>query len=208
VTKLNQGETNISFSVPCVSVVFFDIVQFSQYSIGLSPSEILATLSTIFATFDSICEKYDLMTKIKLIGDIYMAAGGIFNPTVEPSHHAQQVIQFGLDCIQAIEDFNRKYNTQLQIRVGVNTDGPLLAGVLGIEKPVFDIIGDTINVAARLQSTDIPGHVQISENTQNLISDMDFLIEPRGEIELKGKGKQKTFLVKPVSNSFFSSFHV
>jgi class 3 adenylate cyclase len=146
------------------------------------------------------------MTSIKLIGDIYMAAGGIFNPTVESSQHAQQVIQFGLDCIQAIEDFNQANDTQLQIRVGVNTDGPLIAGVLGTEKPVFDIIGDTINVATRLQSTDIPGHVQISENTQSLISKMNFLIEPRGEIELKGKGRQKTFLVKENSILIFQSF--
>jgi class 3 adenylate cyclase len=77
----------------------------------------------------------------------------------------------------------------------VNTDGPLIAGVLGTEKPLFDIIGDPINVAARLQSTCIPGHVQISQKTYDLVSSRPYHIEQRGEIELKGKGKQMTYFV-------------
>jgi class 3 adenylate cyclase len=206
VAKINQGEANISFSIPYVSVVFVDIVNFTQYSVGLAPSQIMEILSTIFAKFDSICEKYDLMTKIKLIGDIYMAAGGIFSPEAEPSQHAQQVVQFGLDCIQAVEEVNESLDNHLQIRVGVNTDGPLIAGIFGTEKPVFDIIGDVINVAARLQSTDIPGSVQISQKTYELISEMNFLFEPRGEIQLKGKGLQKTFLVKPNTLTSNTSF--
>jgi guanylate cyclase len=85
----------------------------------------------------------------------------------------------------------------LAIRIGINSGGPILAGILGTDRPTFDIIGDTINVAARLQSTDIPGKIQISENTQMLVAGMDFPIEYRGEIELKGKGKKKTYLIDP-----------
>jgi class 3 adenylate cyclase len=108
--------------------------------VNLNPSEIMQALSIIFANFDFICEKYELITQIKLIGDTYMAAWGIFHQDVDPVSHASQVV-----------------------RVGVNTDGPLIAGVLGTDKPIFDIIGDPINVSARLQSTGIPNQIQISE---------------------------------------------
>jgi class 3 adenylate cyclase len=137
-----------------------------------------------------------MITKIKLIGDIYMAAGGLFHPNEEPQKHASQIVQFGLECIQAVEEVNDLLNIHLQVRVGVNSDGPLIAGVLGTDKPVFDIIGDTINVAARLQSTGIPGNVQISETTYDLLKEMEFIIEYRGEVALKGKGNRKAYLVK------------
>jgi class 3 adenylate cyclase len=207
VIRINQGEMNISFSVPSVTVVFLDIVKFSQYRSIVSPTQTMETLSTIFAKFDSICEKYSLITKIKLIGDIYMAAGGIFNPNDDPSLHAKDVVQFSLECLSAIEDINTLLNAQLQLRIGVNTGGPLIAGVFGTDKTTFDIMGDAINVASRIQSTDIPNLIQISKNTYDLISDMDFNIEYRGEVALKGKGKQKTYLVKPLTiHSILASF--
>lgn len=83
----------------------------------------------------------------------------------------------------------------LNVRIGINTGGPLIAGVLGTDKPTFDIIGDPINVASRLQSTDMPGRIQISQATYDLINQLDFLIESRGEVFLKGKGKQQAYLV-------------
>lgn len=90
------------------------------------------------------------------------------------------------------------------MRIGINTGGPVIAGVLGTDKPVFDIIGDPINVAFRLQSTDFPGHTKISEGIYQLISELnDLIIEPRGEIFLKGKGKQNAYLVKPTKNALF-----
>jgi class 3 adenylate cyclase len=86
----------------------------------------------------------------------------------------------------------------------VNTGGPIIAGVLGTDKPVFDIIGDPINIAARLQSTCLPNRVQISEDTYNLLKDLDFTIEPRGEIFLKGKGKRPAFLIIPAATFPFA----
>jgi class 3 adenylate cyclase len=199
VIRLNQGEKDISFSVPSVSVVFVDIEKFSEFYSHLSPNQIMEALSAIFQKFDSIREKYSLITKIKLIGDIYMAAGGLFNLNDDPAHHAKEVIEFGLECLIAMEEINRNLDSQLKLRIGINTDGPLIAGVLGTDKPIFDIIGDTINVAACLQSTDVPGNIQISKKTYELVSGMDFNIEYRGEVVLKGKGKQSGYISKPGS---------
>lgn len=161
----------------------------------------MESLSIMFAAFDSSAKKYDLITKIKLIGDIYMAAGGLFSDDEVPAKsHAEQVLNFGVDCLNELEDVNIKLNANLQLRVGINTSGPILAGVLGTDKPVFDIIGDPINIAARLQTTDIPGKIQIAKSTYELISEEDFEIEERGEVYLKGKGKTTSYLVSPLRN--------
>jgi len=197
VVKLNQGEKEITFVVPSASVMFIDIVKFSEYSSTLSPQEILGNLSQIFSSFDDSLSKYPLITKIKLIGDVYMCAAGLFSPNEPPSSHAEQIIKFGLDALQQLEELNLKLNANLTIRIGVNSGGPLIAGVLGTDKPVFDIIGDTINVASRLQSTDIPGKIQISQATYEYVKDLGFFIEHRGETFLKGKGKTQTYLVSP-----------
>lgn len=204
VVRLNQGETDISFSVPSATIIFIDIQKWSDYSATLSPAQIMSNLSIIFAKFDTCCGRYNLIQKIKLIGDVYMAAAGLFTPNEPPVNHAQQVVQFGLDSLQALEEANSILDSSLQVRIGVNTDGPLIAGVLGTDKPVFDIIGDPINVAARLQSTCIPSTVQISQTTYDLVSELNFNIEQRGEIMLKGKGKKMAYIVRPItSGSFF-----
>ena len=195
VVRLNQGEKDISFSVPSASVSFIDIVKFSDYAKNLSPQDIMGSLSVLFGSFDAAIAKYPLLLKIKLIGDVYMSAGGLFDPDGPPEAHAIQMIKFTLDALQALEETNIQLNSVLQVRIGVNSGGPLIAGVLGTDKPIFDIIGDTINVASRLQSTDVPGMIQISQATHDLIRDQDFCIEERGEVFLKGKGKTMAYLV-------------
>ena len=199
VVKLNRGEKDISFSVASASVIFIDIVRFSEYSMTLSPQEIMGNLSLYFAQIDRTIAKYDEMTKIKLIGDIYMAAAGLFNQDAPPEKHAEQTIRFAIDVLTELDDINVKLNANLSIRIGVNSGGPIIAGVLGKDKPVFDIIGDAINVAARLQTTDEPNHIQIPQSTYDLISGLQFNIEPRGEVYLKGKGQTMTYFVTPTS---------
>jgi class 3 adenylate cyclase len=134
-----------------------------------------------------------------------MAAGGLFTPEEPPQGHAAQMVQFGLDALAALEDVNAQLDASLAVRIGVNTDGPLTAGLLGKDKPVFDIIGDPINVASRLQSTCIPGTVQISQSTYDLVARMSFVIDKRGEIFLKGKGKKMAFVVRPPEHAVFAS---
>jgi class 3 adenylate cyclase len=198
VVRLNRGEKDITFTVPSATIIFIDIVKFSEYSASLTPQEIMGNLSVVFASFDTIISKYPIITKIKLIGDVYMAAAGLFVPEdTNPQTHAEATVKFGIDCISELEDINMKLNASLEVRVGINTGGPLLAGVLGTDKPTFDIIGDPINIASRLQSTDIPGKIQISKATYELISPLGFNVEERGEVFLKGKGSQKTYIVHP-----------
>lgn len=195
VVRLNRGETDISFTIPSATIFFIDIVKFSTYSAMLTPSEIMTNLSLVFATFDKIVAQYKSITKIKLIGDVYMAASGLFQEEGETINHAEDSCRCCLGCQKAMEDINAKLESSLEIRIGVNSGGPLIGGVLGSDKPTFDIIGDPINVAARLQSTDIPGNVQISGETKKMIENLDFTIEERGEIYLKGKGNQTTYFV-------------
>jgi class 3 adenylate cyclase len=203
VIRLNQDERDISFSVPQASIIFIDVVKFSEYSALLSPSEIMGNLSNLFAAFDAAAKKYTLLTKIKLIGDIYMAASGLFAGEDQPSNdHALQIVCFGLDCIADLDDVNQALSATLQVRAGVNSGGPVIAGVLGTDRPVFDIIGDPINVAARLQTTDVPGKVQIPQSTFELIQGGHFKIEQRGETFLKGKGHTMTYLVSPWNPEF------
>ena len=197
VNKLNSGEKEISFSVPHASIIFIDIVKFSEYSAHVSHSKIMETLSLVFSTFDKICSKYNLITKIKLIGDIYMAASGLFSQDNNPSSHAEQMIRFALDVLSSMDDINAQLCSSLVLRIGINTDGPIICGVFGTDKPIFDIIGDPINVASRLQSTGIPGTIQISQKTFDSVRHLEFDMEQRGEIQVKGKGNMITYIVKP-----------
>lgn len=196
VIRLNRGETDISFTIKCATIFFVDIVKFSAYAASLTPTEIMTNLSLVFATFDKIVSQYESITKIKLIGDVYMAAAGLFQDSDDPStKHAEDSVRCCLQIQKSMDEINMKLSAGLEVRIGVNSGGPLIGGVLGTDKPTFDIIGDPINVAARLQSTDLPGNVQISGATKEFIENLDFDIEERGEIYLKGKGNQLTYFV-------------
>jgi PAS domain S-box-containing protein len=197
VTRLNAGEKDISFSIPSATVMFIDIVKFSEYAESLTPQEIMGNLALVFSGFDGKIAGYDRLIKIKLIGDVYMAAGGLFDPERPPNTHAEQMVRFGLEALDIIEEVNVKLGAALAVRIGINSGGPVFAGVLGTDKPVFDIIGDPINVAARLQSTDLPGFIHISESTHALLNLGDFTVAPRGLVFLKGKGQLQTYLIEP-----------
>lgn len=192
---LKEGKSEISFAVPSASVIFVDIVNFSAFSRDLSPQQTMGTLSTLFGAFDVWIQKFPLMTKIKLIGDTYMAACGLFAVDDEPKNHAVQCINFALRVFSILDDTNIKLNMNLMIRIGVNSDGPIIAGVLGTENRVFDIIGDTINVASRLEHKAEPGHVMMSEKTYELVKDAGFHIVPKGEMFLKGKGNMPAYSI-------------
>lgn len=195
VIQINKGETDISFQVPSATIVFIDINKFSDYSANLTPNNIMANLSYYFSILDSCAGKFANLTKIKLIGDIYMAACGLFMHEDQPEAHAEEAVLFCFDVLKELEEINKKLDSNLQIRIGVNTGGPLHAGVLGMDKPAFDIIGDPINIAARLQSTSDVDHVHISEYVKELLQGKNFEFVNRGETFLKGKGNQTTYYV-------------
>ena len=192
---LKEGKSEISFAVPSATVTFVDIVNFSGFSRDLSPQQTMGTLSTLFGAFDTWIQKFPLMTKIKLIGDNYMAACGLFAVDEDPANHATQSVDFALLVLNILEDTNIKLNSELQIRIGINSDGPIIAGVLGTENRVFDIIGDTINVASRLEHKAEPGHIMMSKKTYDLVCNCGYKIVPKGEVFLKGKGNMPAYSI-------------
>jgi len=176
-----------------VSVLFTDFKGFTSYSEKLSPEELVKTVGYYFSKFDEIIEKYNL-EKIKTIGDAYMCAGGIHSLK---DNHARQVIAAALDIAAFVEQTKKNAASDelnFDIRLGINT-GPVVAGVVGTKKFAYDIWGDTVNVASRMESHGEVGRVNISENTYHLVK-KEFSFEYRGELEVKNRGQLKMYLVQ------------
>jgi len=201
VKRVQAGEKNISFAVQSVTITFIDIVEFTPWCGSLPAEKVMSTLNSLFKKFDKLVSIYPTMTKIKCIGDCYMASGGVFSEINQPVEHASQVVLFGLDAIDAVQELNGEINEHLRIRVGVNTGGPIVAGVLGVGKPTFEILGPTINMAQQMEHHGVPMNVHISRSVYELIYGIDkFSIKERGTIEVKG-GSALTYLVTRGENS-------
>jgi class 3 adenylate cyclase len=198
VRRLESGEREIAYSVASATVAFLDVHQFSSFALSLTPAETVRSLAQVFAGYDAALVKYELCVKVKFIGDSYMLAAGLFETEVEPSRHAAEAVHFCFDCLQSVEDTNQQLNINLGVRVGVHTGGPVLAGVLGADRPVFDIVGEPIHVAAGLQAAGAPGEVQVSEETLAQVQHLDFSVGPRRTVTLKGKEERPAyFLTRP-----------
>jgi PAS domain S-box-containing protein len=186
VQRLAAGEKDVTFAVQTASIMFIDIIKFSEFSSSLSPAQIMGTLASFFGAFDSRITKWTTVTKIKLIGDVYMCAAGLFD-NCDPEVSATEVVLYAIECLQCIEDQNTKMDINLSVRIGINTGGPIIAGVLGSDSPAFDIIGDAINIASRLQSTSLPDTVQISQATHDYTVKLNLPLKRRENVMLKGK---------------------
>jgi class 3 adenylate cyclase len=189
VPRVEAGEKNISFAVASASIVFMDIVSFTPWCGSSTAERVMMTLNALFKKFDSNCARQSTMTRIKCIGDCYVAAGGVFSEMNQPTEHAKQVVQFGLDSIYSVHELNAELNEHLQIRVGVNTGGPIVAGVIGggPAKPTFEILGPSINVAQQMEHHGVPMQVHISRFVYELIYGDQFIVKERGTpIEVKG----------------------
>ncbi len=173
-----------------VTVLFSDIVGFTQMSARLSPEELVRRLNAIFSTFDDLADRLGL-EKIKTIGDAYMVASGL------PEHrddHAQAIAEMALEMRAFVEEFSRDTKEQISVRIGVHS-GPAVAGVIGKKKFIYDVWGDTVNTASRMESHGIPGEIQVSDTTYELLKEA-YELEPRGQIDVKGKGIMTTYLLK------------
>jgi class 3 adenylate cyclase len=184
--RLKRNERTIADSFPEVTVLFSDLVGFTELSTGIAASELVEKLNEIFLAFDILTELHGL-EKIKTIGDAYMLVGGL--PTPRPDH-AEAVADMAIDMFDAIERLNRQHGENFEIRVGIHT-GPVVAGVIGKNKFNYDLWGETVNIASRMESHGVPGKAQVSDVTHAKIRDK-FRLEYRGPIEVKGKGLMVT----------------
>ncbi len=187
--RLKQGEQTIADSFSEVTVLFADLVGFTKLSANLSPAELVELLNMIFSCFDELAEKYGL-EKIKTIGDAYMVVGGLPTPRKD---HAEAIAEMALDILDRVQEISEKQGKLLQIRIGINT-GAVEAGVIGTKKFAYDLWGDTVNTAHRMESHGIPDVIQVTENTYNCLANK-YIFQERGMIEIKGKGSMKTYLL-------------
>ncbi len=187
--RLKQDQSIIADTFAEVTVLFADIVGFTQISSQISPQELVSLLNEIFSTFDRLAQKHGL-EKIKTIGDAYMVVGGLPMPRHD---HAEAIAQMALDMQQAISDFSHTHNQNFSIRIGINS-GPVVAGVIGIKKFIYDLWGDTVNTASRMESHGLPGKIQVTPATYERLQDK-YLWESRGTIEVKGKGEMNTYFI-------------
>jgi class 3 adenylate cyclase len=187
--RLRRGTGTIAEQLDSVSILFADLVGFTVLSAKLTPSKLVELLSDLFCEFDTLLDQYGL-EKIKTIGDCYMVAAGV--PSMRRDH-AQVLVRFALDICNRMDSHTLIDQHECKVRVGISS-GRVVAGVIGQRKFSYDVWGDTVNVASRMESHGVPGKVQVSRETYELIKD-DFLCEPRGEIAVKGKGAMEAWVV-------------
>ncbi|MBE9162147.1 adenylate/guanylate cyclase domain-containing protein [Tychonema sp. LEGE 06208] len=187
--RLKDGQSSIADGFAEVTILFADIVGFTVLSAQISPEELLVFLNEIFSAFDGLTEKYGL-EKIKTIGDAYMVVGGLPNPS---TNHAEKIAEMALDMQEELAKFNVKHHAEINIRIGINT-GPAIAGVIGTKKFIYDLWGDAVNTAARMESHGIAGRIQVTQSTYNILQNK-YQFEDRGVIHIKGKGDMNTYLL-------------
>jgi class 3 adenylate cyclase len=172
-----------------VSILFADIVGFTKMSATMSPDRLVEVLNKLFSRFDLLCGAYGV-EKIKTIGDAYMACAGLPEPR---SDHAQAIADFALAMRDELAEHNREFGSDLKIRIGINS-GPVVAGVIGLKKFIYDLWGDAVNVASRMESSGVPDRIQVSAATwERLAGRYDF--EERGDIDVKSIGRVKVYLL-------------
>jgi len=187
--RLKEGEHVIAERYEEVTVLFADIVGFTEYSASTSPEKLVYLLNDIFSSFDRLADRHGV-EKIKTIGDAYMAVGGV--PT--PRHdHAPAIAEMALDMQEEIARVKSDGIAPLDIRVGINA-GPVIAGIIGTRKFIYDLWGDTVNTASRMESHGLVGRIQVTAHTYERLKHA-YRFEERGVILVKGKGEMTTYVL-------------
>lgn len=187
--QLKQGQSTIADHFTEATVLFADVVDFTKLAARRSPIEVVSLLNKIFSQFDGLAAKHGV-EKIKTIGDAYMVVGGLPMPRLD---HAEAIAEMALAMIDEIARFHTETGEPLKMRIGINS-GPVVAGVIGTNKFIYDLWGDTVNTASRMESHGLVGEIQVTEATYNLLRDA-YSFEKRGFINIKGKGDMATYIL-------------
>jgi adenylate cyclase len=185
--KLKANPQTIADSFTSASILFADVADFTPMSERLSPARVVEMLDQLFGYFDELAERYDV-EKIKTLGDCYMAASGIPSPRPD---HAHCLAHMALDMLDAVREHGAVGSLGFELRIGINS-GPVVAGVIGRKRFLYDLWGDAVNTAGRMQTDGTPGWIQITRATYDMLKD-EFVCEPRGTVLIKGKGEMETW---------------
>jgi class 3 adenylate cyclase len=180
--RLRDGEPLIADRFDDVTLLFADVVEFTRLSSTLSPSELVSVLNEVFTAFDELVDRYDL-EKVKTIGDAYMVAGGLNDDSID---HTARVADMALALTAAVDRIDAAVRLGVRFRIGIHC-GPVVAGVIGSKKFIYDIWGDAVNLASRMESLGAPGRIQVTHAVMERLEGR-YLLEPRGLIDVKGKG--------------------
>ena len=186
-----HGETIIADRFEAVSILFADIVGFTPAAAAMTPASLVASLNRVFSEFDSLALRLGV-EKIKTIGDAYMAAAGLPEPRLD---HAEAIAAFAIGILDLLGGMYAPGEPTLHVRIGIYT-GPVVAGVIGRHKFSYDVWGDTVNVASRLEAHGVADRIQVSQEVREVLAHR-FEFEERGPIMLKGKGMTPTFFLVP-----------
>ena len=187
--RLKAGEANLAESHGEATILFSDLVGFTTLTRKLAPGHLVEVLTDYFSMLDALTEKHGV-EKIKTVGDAYMVASGL---NYERENSAEHIADFAIEMVEALRDYAEQHHFPLALRVGIST-GQVVSGVIGSKKPLFDVWGDTVNLASRMESTSEPGQIQVSEATYWRLHEK-YLLVPRGPIEVKGVGSVETFFL-------------
>ncbi len=190
IRRLGEGEQVIADSIDCATVVFSDLVDFTPTSAKMSAAELVRTLNDLYSAFDDAAQRCGV-EKIKTIGDAYLAASGLAG---DEKDHAEIATNFALEIKGILLSSKNAGSQPWRMRIGLHSGG-LTAGIIGKHKFAYDIWGDTVNIASRIQSVCPPDAVLVSADTASLLPGR-FRLTDQGEVELKGRGKRRVFLVE------------
>jgi class 3 adenylate cyclase len=188
--RLREGEQSIADGFANVSVLFTDLVGFTALTSEMPPQEVVTLLNGLFTRFDVVAAELGI-EKIKTVGDAYMAVCGL--PALVDDH-AERMVRMAIRLVHITREHALENRVSMQVRIGINS-GPVVAGVIGKSKYIYDLWGDTVNLASRMESTGVPGAIQVTRPVYEQLKDK-FSFEPRGEIEVKGKGKVEAWLLR------------
>lgn len=189
--RLKNNDVRIADSHDSVTILFADIVGFTEMSSAMAPAKLVELLSQLFSQFDLLVEKHGL-EKIKTIGDGYMVVGGA---PQQMDAHADVVTQLAIEMQAALTQFNQSLGYDLDIRIGISS-GAVVAGVIGTAKFAYDLWGDPVNMASRMEQTALKSSIQLSETTYDLL-EKEYAFTERNRVKVKGKGELKTYMLRP-----------